>query len=101
MAHGNLQVDLGQLLHEEVAVLSVHNGFNAGSQNLYAVLLQDAALVELRTAVQRRLATKGQKNAVGALLLDDFCDEVRGYWLKIHLVCYAFRSLDSSDVGVN
>ena len=101
VAHGHFQVYLAQLLHKEVAILCVHDSFHAGAKHLYVVFFQCAVQVELRAAVQGRLAAEGQQDAVRALLLDDFCHEVRIHRLEIHLVCNTFTGLDSGDVWVN
>ena len=100
MRDGYLQRDLSQLLHEQVAVLSVHDGFNRSAQHLYAILLQYTRLVQFCTTVQRCLTTKSQQDAVGALLLDNLRHEMRGDRLEVHLISNTFRSLDGCDVWV-
>ena len=100
VAHGGLQRNLVKLLNEEVAVFGVHDGFDAGSQYLDTILLQDSLLVKLSTAVQSGLTTKSQENAVGAFLLDNLCNKMSGNGLEIHLVGNTFRSLNGSDVGI-
>ena len=100
VAYRGLQRNFVKFLNEEIAVFGVHNGFDAGSQNLYTIFLQDTLLVELSTTVQSGLTTKSQENAVGAFFLDNLCNEMSGDWLEIHLVGNTFRSLNGSDVGV-
>ncbi len=100
VAHGHLQLYLGQLLHKKVAVLGVHDGFDTGAQHLDAILLQCAVQVELGAAVEGCLSAEGQQYAVGALFLDDFRNEMGGYGLEVHLVGYSFARLDGGDVGV-
>ena len=101
VADGGLQLDFVELLHEEVAVFCVHNGFNAGTQHFYAIFLERAIQIELRSAVQGRLSAECQQNAVGALFLDDFSNEMGCYWLEVHLVGDAFRSLNGCNVWVH
>ena len=100
MAHGNLQVNFGELLYKEVAVFGVHNSLDTGSQHLNAVLLQHTLLIKLGATVQRRLSAKGQQNAVGALFLDNLSYKIGRHRLEINLIGNALRSLDCGDVWV-
>ena len=101
VAHGNLQIHLGQLLDEEVAVFCIHDSFHAGAQHLHVIFLKDALLIELRAAVQRRLAAEGQQDAVRTLLLDDFGYKMWGDRLEVHGIGNAFRCLYRCNVGVD
>ena len=101
VADGHLQVNLAQLLHEEVAVLGVHDGLDASAKHLDAILLEHARLIQLRATVQGRLSAKSEEDAVGALLLDNLSHEVCVHRLEIHLVGNALRGLDGCDVGVH
>ena len=101
MAHGRLQFHLVELLHEEVAVLGIHDSLNRSTQDLYAIFLQRAVQIEFRSAVERRLATESQQNAVRAFLFNDFGHEMGSDRLEIHLVGNALGSLDGCDVGIH
>ena len=100
MTRRHLQVNLTQFLDEEVAVLSVHDSFDTRAQNLYAVLLEHAILVESRTDVQTRLSAPSQHDAVRLLLLDDFLNEIRSDGQEVNLVRNTFTSLDCCNIGV-
>ena len=101
MRTDGLHADLVQPGHEQFAVLRVDDSFHGGSQDLHAVALQDAAAEQGHAAVERSLAAEGKKDAVRALLLDDFLHERRCHRQEIHLVGHAFRGLDRRDVGVH
>ena len=96
-----LHRNLVQLVHEEVTILCIHDSLYRGTQHLHAILLQDTLLIEFSTAVQSRLSTECQQDAVWSFLLNDTLHEVRGDRQEIHLVCYTFRSLNGSDVRIH
>ena len=100
VAYRHLQINLAKLLHKEVAILCVHDSLDACSKHLYAILLQCAVKIELGSAVQCSLSAECQQNAIGALFLDDFGNEVCINGLEIHLVCNTLASLDGSNVRV-
>lgn len=63
-------VDLFHLLHKDFPVFGHLDGRHGCPQNLNFVLLQDAQLGELHTAVQRRLTAEGQQHAVWTFIFD-------------------------------
>ena len=98
---GRLHRYFVEFLHEEVTVFSVHDSLYRGTQHTYTVFFENALLIEFRTAVQRRLSTESQQNAIGTFLLDDFFHEIRSHRQEVNLIGDTFRSLDGSDVGVH
>ena len=101
LALDGLHVNLVQLLHEQLAVLGVDDGLHGSTQYLHVVLLEHACLIEGDAAVQGRLSAKGQHNAVGALLRDDFLHEIGRHGEEIDLVGHALRGLHGGDIGVD
>ena len=53
-----LDTDLVEFLYEEVAVLGVHDRLHRSTKHIDSVFLQRAFLVQLDTAIQRRLAAE-------------------------------------------
>ena len=90
-----------ELLHKEVAVFGVHDGFYRSTQHAHAVFLQDAVQVEFGTAVQSCLSAECQQDAVGLFFLDDFFYEIGSHRQEINFIGNAFRCLDSSNVRVH
>ena len=101
LALDRLHANLIQLMHEELAILRVHDGLHRCAQHLDIVFLQDTSLVERHTAVQRRLSTKSQQDAIRPLLLDHLLHEEGGYREEIDRVGYALRGLHSRDIRVD
>ena len=101
LADGSLHFNLVELLHEEVAVFGVHDGIYRCTQHLHTILLEDAAGVEVSTTVECRLSAKGQQDAVGTLLLDDFLYKEGSHGQEIHLVGNALRCLDGGHIGIH
>ena len=101
VAYWNLEVNLVELLHEEVAVFSVHDSLYRGTQHIHTILLEHAAEVKFCTHVQTRLATPSQHNAVRALLLDNFSYKKRCHRQEINLVSNTFTRLDCSNIRID
>ena len=101
VADGCLELYLVELLDKQVAVLGVHDGLDAGAEHLHTILFQGAVLVELSTTVQGGLSAEGKQYAVGALFLDDLCDEVGGHRLEIHFVGNTLRGLNGGNVRID
>ena len=101
VALDRLDADLIELASEEVTVFRVHNGLDGSTQDLDIVLLEDAALMECYTAVERCLSAEGEENALRALLLDDLLDEEGGDGKEVDLVSNAFGGLYRGNVGVD
>ena len=97
----HFQVDLAKFFDEEVTILGIHNGFDAGAKHFDAILLEHAILVESSTYIQASLSAPSQHDAVGSLLLDDFLYKIRCDGQEVNLVRYAFTGLDGCDVGVD
>mmetsp|Transcript_39186 Transcript_39186/g.118419 ORF Transcript_39186/g.118419 Transcript_39186/m.118419 type:complete len:430 (-) Transcript_39186:480-1769(-) len=88
-------------LREKLPVLRGHDGPDRRAHDAHAILLEDAQLLELHRAVQRRLAAERAQDAVRPLPLDDLRDEVHVHWQEIHLVRVARRRLHRRDVRVD
>ncbi len=76
---GALRDWLAELLHrflKHLAILSAFNGLERRTEQLDVVFLQHALLRELYGEVQSSLAAQRRKQAVRALLRDNFCHEL-------------------------
>ena len=96
-----LDADLIELASEEVTVFGIHDSLDGRTQYLDIVLLEDAALMERYTAVERRLSAEGKEDPLRTLLLDDLLDEEGGDGEEVDLVSNAFGGLYRGDVGVD
>ena len=101
LAYGNLHVYLIKFLYKQVSVLSVHDGFHTGTENLHSVLLQRTIEVKFCTAVERCLSTKSQKDTIGTFLFDNFGYKVSIYRKEIYLVSNSFTCLDCSNIRID
>ena len=101
LACRHFQVNLAKFFDEKVAVLGIHNGFDAGAKHFDAILLEHAILVESSTYVQACLSAPSQHDTVRLLLLDDFLYKIRCDGQEVNLVRNAFTGLDSCDVGID
>ena len=101
LALDRLHANLIQLMHEELAILRVHDGLHRRTQHLDVVFLQSSSLVERHTTVQRRLSTEGQQDAIRTLLLDHFLHKKGSYREEIDRISHALRGLHSCDVRVD
>mmetsp|Transcript_18365 Transcript_18365/g.28644 ORF Transcript_18365/g.28644 Transcript_18365/m.28644 type:complete len:839 (-) Transcript_18365:393-2909(-) len=82
----DLLVDLHQLLGEDVAVLRGLDDRDLRAQHLHVVLGQDALLLQVHAAVQRRLAAHGDHDALRPLPLEHLLHELRRDGQEVHLV---------------
>ena len=88
LASDGLYANLVKATHEQVAVFGVDDGLNGRAQYLHAIFLQHSFFVERDTAVECRLTTKCEQDAIGTFLFDDALDELGRYGLEIHRVGY-------------
>ena len=96
-----VNVNLIEFLDEALAVLGIHDGLDGRAEDFDVVFLQDAALLQLDAAVQGRLTTEGEENAVRMLLGDDTLHEIGLYGEEVDLVGHTLGSLHRGDVGVD
>src|SRR5690242_20251074 len=75
--------DLVHRLLEKLAVLTYLDRLDLRSNELNAVLLEDALLVKLYREIQSRLAANGRKESIGTLLFDDRGDRFDGERLNV------------------
>ena len=101
MADGSLQASFVETAYKAVAVLGVHDSLDTCAQHFNAIFLQHTSLVEFGATVKRRLSTKGQENAIRALLFDNLRHEVSRHGLEINLVGNAFRRLNGGNVRIH
>ena len=73
---GVFEPDLCHCLAEEFPVLSLFNRAGFRANQLNAVFLQNACLLQIQRAVQRSLTAHGGKQSVGLFPRDDFLDEI-------------------------
>ena len=98
---GNLEVDVGHGLGEELAVLADLDGVDVAADGLDAVLVEDAGLAEGDGAVKRGLATHVGKQRVGALLGDDALHRLGRDGLDVGAVGRVGVGHDGGRVGVD
>ena len=96
-----LDVYLVEFLHEELAVLSVHNCLNRRSEYAHTVFLKYSATVEFHAAIECCLSSKSQQYAVRTFLLNYFLHEIWLYGEEIDLIGNAFRCLHCGDVRID
>ena len=101
LALNGLDTNLVELLDEELAVLSIHNGLDRSAQHLDIIFLEHTALIQLDATVQCRLSTESQQDAVRTLLLNDFLNEIGLYGQEINLVGNALGGLHRSDIRID
>ena len=96
-----LDIYLIKPAHKQLAVLRVHDSLNGGAKHPDTIPLKHTAPVKLHTAVERRLTTKGQQDAVRTLLLDNPLHEIRLHRQEVNLVGHSLRGLHRCDVRVD
>jgi hypothetical protein len=82
-ARGYLEADAIHRLAEEAAVFRLADGLYGGPEQLDAVVVEDARLVQLDGEVERRLAAEGREEGVGAFAADDLLDRAGGQRLDV------------------
>lgn len=88
-------------MHEKVSVFTDFQSANGGAEDLHAEAFQDAHFIQRNTDVQGTLTTKGQKDAVGTLLLEDIGNIVGRDGEEIDLGGELMGGLPCRDVGVD
>ncbi len=73
-----LQADFCHTLLEELAILPLANGFNLGTNELYAVFREGARLVQGHGGIQGRLAAQCRQEGVRFFLCHDHLHDGRG-----------------------
>ena len=96
-----IQPDLGHRVAEQLAVFGLVDGFGGRADHLDIVFFQDAHFLERERAVQRRLAAHGREQRIGALFLDDLCDDFRRDRLDIGAVRHVGVGHDGGGVRVD
>ena len=101
LALDGLHANLIKAFHKQVAVFCVDDGLYRSTQYLNAIFLQHTFFVEFYTTIECRLSTKTQENTVRTFFLNDALHKLSLNRLEIHRVCYSFRSLNGSNIGVD
>ena len=96
-----LEADARHRLAEELAVLGLLDRFALGADQLDAVFREHAHVVEGQRGVEAGLAAHGRQEGVGALLLDDLGDDLRGDRLDVGGVGHLRVGHDRRRVGVD
>ena len=94
-------VDFVEFAHEELPVLSVLDGLYGGAEHADTIAFQYARLIKLHTAVERGLASEGQKNAVGALFFYHAFHEVGRYRQEVDFVGKPAGGPHGGDVRID
>ena len=95
---------LADLLHgvlEQLAILGLVDGLHVGADQLDAVGLQKALLVQLHGQGQAGLAAQPRQHAVGLLLFDDALDGLHRQRLQVDFVRQGFVGHDGGRVAVH
>ena len=98
---GVLEADAVHRLAEELAVLGHLDGLALGADQLDAELGEHAHVVERQRGVEAGLAAHRRQERVGALLLDDLGDDLRGDRLDVGGVGHLRVGHDRRGVGVD
>ena len=93
-------VDLFHRVLEQLAILRLVDGGRVCTQQLDAILVEEAVGNQLHRNVQTSLAAQRRQNGVRTLLLDDFLYTRDGHRLNINLVCHRLVRHDGRRVGV-
>ena len=96
-----VEADLLHRLAEQFTVFRLVDGVRLGADELHAVFLEHAHLVEGECGVQRRLAAHGGKQRVRPLLLDDSGDDFRGDRLDVGGIRQVRVRHDGGRIGVD
>ena len=96
-----LEADPVHRFAEQLAVFSHFDGFGLGADQLDAVFLEDARMMQVQRAIQRRLAAHGGQERVRPLDGDDFLDDLRQDRLNIGRVRQLRIGHDRRRVGVD
>ena len=96
-----LHANLVEFPDKQFTVLSIHDSLHGRTQHFHTIFLQHATLIEFHTAVQRRLSTKGQEDAVWTFLLDDPLHEIRLHGQEVDLIGYTLGGLHRSDIRID
>jgi hypothetical protein len=99
-ALGDLEAYPLHRLSEEEAVFGLADGRNGGAQELDAVFVEGALLVEFDGEVQGRLATQGGEHGVGAFAADDLGDRLDVEGFEVGHVSDLGVGHDRGGVGV-
>ncbi len=83
---GHVEADLEHRVLEGETVLALLDRVGLRPDHAHAVLLEDAAAVELHRGVQRGLASEGGEEDVGTFLDDDLFDDLGGDRLDVGAV---------------
>ena len=86
---------------ELLAVLAELDRLDVGADERAVVLLEDAAVVQVHRAVERRLAAEGGEHGIRPLLGDDLLDDLRGDRLDVGRVGELGVGHDRRGVGVD
>ena len=101
---GRAARDIGQSLDDRLEllpILATLNGLDRGTDELYAVALENAILMEGHRRVQRCLATECGQQGVWPLFRDDHLDELRGNGLDVGRISELRIGHDRRRVGVD
>jgi hypothetical protein len=96
-----LEADPAHGVAEKLAVLRLVDRLGGGADHLHAVFFQNAHLLERQGAIERGLSPHGGQECVGALLLDDFCDDLRSDRLHIGGVGQIRVGHDRGRIGID
>ena len=86
---------------EALAILCPADGVGGGAQELDAVAVQGAVLVQVHGQVQADLTAQGGQNCIGMLFFDDLGERITIQRLDIHVVGDILVGHDGGRVGVD
>ena len=100
-AGGRLDADLFHRVAEQQAIFAKLDGVDVRADQLDAVLVEHAGVVQRDGEIQRGLSADGGQNRVGALLFDDLRDRFDGERLDVGAVGHLRIGHDGRRIAVD
>ena len=100
-AGGRLDADLFHRVAEEQAIFAELDGVDVRADQLHAVLIEHAGVVQRDGKIQRGLSADGRQNRVGPLLFDDLRDGFDGERLDVGAIGHLRIRHDGRRIAVD
>ena len=96
-----LQADICHRRLEFLAILGFFDGIGAGADHFDAIFFQHAVAGQIQGAIERRLPAHRRQQCIGALLFDDFFQNLPGNRLDVGRIGHFRVGHDRRRVGIN